>query len=339
MKNIYTITSILIFLSVGCVDIDQNEDNDKSELLRILNEDDAAGIDGFDDGGLLDLDFDMGLELSSLGRTLGDTLAYGEGYRIRFGRQITDRERTVDFTIDGDTAIGVVNYMIGGVFMAQVRDTSTLEVIDSMGFSKEFNSTITRKLKYTRVENSNNPDGYSWRIIALTPLIGGAGDKVSISSLEIYNVDFSITGEELATEGDLIYSISSDGIEDLYMDRETLPTFTSFNHVIVKVVVENTGPEYSIDSSGVGEWAMVRYGRSAAQRGRRRLNDAGIGIDINSNDNIHTGLWRLHGPGMGQNSRVFRSFFSTIDLATLFTEDGGYNSLTWSFPYRSQRPE
>ena len=75
MKNIYTITSILIFLSVGCVDIDQNEDNDKSELLRILNEDDAAGIAGFDDGGLLDLDFDMGLELSSLGRTLGDTLA------------------------------------------------------------------------------------------------------------------------------------------------------------------------------------------------------------------------------------------------------------------------
>ena len=149
----------------------------------------------------------------------------------------------------------------------------------------------------------------------------------------------SVTGEQLAEEGELIYSISSDGIEDLYMDRETLPTFTSFNSVIVKVTVENTGPEYSIDTLGVGEWAMVRYGRSAAQRGRRRLSDYGAGIDSDANDNIHTGVWRVHGPGIGQNSRVFRSFFSTIDLATLFTEDGGYNSVTWSLPYRSQRPD
>ena len=339
MKYIYTITLLLMFISIGCVDIDQDEDYDKSELLKILDEDDAAGIDGFDDGGLLDLDYDMGLELIGSGRTHGDTLAYGEGYRIRFGRQITDRERTVDFTIDGDTAIGVVNYMINGVFMAEARDTSTMEVIDSIGFSKEFSSTMTRKVKYARVDNSNNPDGYSWRIIALTPLTGGAGDKVSITSVEVYDLNLSVTGEQLAEEGELIYSISSDGIEDLYMDRETLPTFTSFNSVIVKVTVENTGPEYSIDTSGVGEWAMVRYGRSAAQRGRRRLNDYGAGIDSDANDNIHTGVWRVHGPGIGQNSRVFRSFFSTIDLATLFTEDGGYNSVTWSLPYRSQRPD
>jgi len=339
MKYIYTITLLLMFISIGCVDIDQDEDYDKSELLKILDEDDAAGIDGFDDGGLLDLDYDMGLELIGSGRTLGDTLAYGEGYRIRFGRQITDRERTVDFTIDGDTAIGVVNYMINGVFMAEARDTSTMEVIDSIGFSKEFSSTMTRKVKYARVDNSNNPDGYSWRIIALTPLTGGAGDKVSITSVEVYDLNLSVTGEQLAEEGELIYSISSDGIEDLYMDRETLPTFTSFNSVIVKVTVENTGPEYSIDTLGVGEWAMVRYGRSAAQRGRRRLNDYGAGIDSDANDNIHTGVWRVHGPGIGQNSRVFRSFFSTIDLATLFTEDGGYNSVTWSLPYRSQRPD
>lgn len=339
MKYIYTITLLLMFISIGCVDIDQDEDYDKSELLRILDEDDAAGIDGFDDGGLLDLDYDMGLELIGSGRILGDTLAYGEGYRIRFGRQITDRERTVDFTIDGDTAIGVVNYMINGVFMAQAKDTSTMEVIDSIGFSKEFSSTMTRKVKYARVDNSNNPDGYSWRIIALTPLTGGAGDKVSITSVEVYDLNLSVTGEQLAEEGELIYSISSDGIEDLYMDRETLPTFTSFNSVIVKVTVENTGPEYSIDTLGVGEWAMVRYGRSAAQRGRRRLSDYGAGIDSDANDNIHTGVWRVHGPGIGQNSRVFRSYFSTIDLATLFTEDGGYNSVTWSLPYRSQRPD
>ena len=98
--------------------------------------------------------------------------------------------------------------MINGVFMAQAKDTSTMEVIDSIGFSKEFSSTMTRKVKYARVDNSNNPDGYSWRIIALTPLTGGAGDKVSITSVEVYDLNLSVTGEQLAEEGELIYSIS-----------------------------------------------------------------------------------------------------------------------------------
>ena len=111
MKHIYTSLILLITLFIGCADVEQNnEEFDRSELLRILDEDEAAGMDGFDDGGLMDLDYDTGLEVFGLGRTTGDTLSYGEGYRIRFGRQITSRERTVDFTIDGDTAIGVVSY-------------------------------------------------------------------------------------------------------------------------------------------------------------------------------------------------------------------------------------
>ena len=339
MKYISQISLLFLILSISCVDTDQDEHYDESELLMLLDEDEAAGLDGFGDGGLMDMDYDSGLEYEGLPRILGDTLGYGEGYRIRFGRQITDRERTVDFTVDGDTAIGVVNYTVNGVFMAQAMDTSTMEAIDSIGFSKDFNSTMTRKVKYARIDNSNNPDGYSWRIIALTPLIGGSGDKVSITSVEVYDVDLNASPEGIAVAGDILYSFTSDEIEDLFIDRETLPTFTSFDAVIAKVSIENNGPEYTIDSVGVGEWVVLQYGRSIAQRGRRRLNDRGISIDSDANDNVHTGFWRVHGPGAGHNSHVFRSFFSTIDLATLFTEDGGYNSVTWSIPYRSQRPE
>ena len=342
MKYIYTSLILLITLFIGCADVEQNnEELDTSELLKILDEDEAAGMDGFGDGGLMDLDYDTGLEVFGFGRTTGDTLSYGEGYRIRFGRQITSRERTVDFTMEGDTAIGVVPYLMGGVFMAEARDTSTMEAIDSIGFSKNFTSTMTRKVKYERVDDSNSPEGYSWKIIALTPLYGGAGDKVSITSIDIYEFNLSadeatgITGEE----GELVFSISSDGIGDLYMDRDNLPNFNSFEYYVVKTTVDNNGPEYAIDSAGVGEWVMLRYGRSTNQRGRRRLNDLGYGADAIVNDNIHTKAYRMHGPGIGRNSRVFRSFYSTIDLATLFTEDGGYNSVTWSIPYRSQRPE
>ena len=314
MKYIYQISLFLLILSIACVDTDQDEHYDESELLMLLDEDEAAGLDGFGDGGLMDMDYDSGLEYEGLPRILGDTLGYG------------------------DTAIGVVNYTVSGVFMAQAIDSS-MEVIDSIGFSKDFNSTMTRKVKYARIDNSNNPDGYSWRIIALTPLIGGSGDKVSITSVEVYNVDLNANPEGIAVAGDLLYSFTSDEIGDLFIDRETLPTFTSFDAVIAKVSIENNGPEYTIDSVGVGEWVVLQYGRSVAQRGRRRLNDHGISIDSDANDNVHTGFWRVHGPGVGHNSHVFRSFFSTIDLATLFTEDGGYNSVTWSIPYRSQRPE
>ena len=101
----------------------------------------------------------------------------------------------------------------------------------------------------------------------------------------------------------------------------------------------NDGPEYALDSIGVGEWVMQRYGRSANYRGRRRLNDLGNGADAIINDNIHTKAFRMHGPGIGRSSRVFRTFYSTTDLATLFTEDGGYNSVTLSIPYVSQRAE
>ena len=72
--------------------------------------------------------------------------------------------------------------MINGVFLAQVKDTSTLETIDSLGFSKTFTSIMSRKVKYEKVDDSYNPEGYSWKITALTPLYGGAGDKVSITS-------------------------------------------------------------------------------------------------------------------------------------------------------------
>ncbi len=342
MKILFNVVLLAFTLFIGCADVEKsNEEHDRDELLRVLDDDDAVGMDGFDDGGLIDLDYDTGLEVFGLGRTTGDTLNYGEGYRIRFGRQITSRERTVDFTIDGDTAIGVVSYLVVGVFMAEARDTSTMETIDSIGFSKDFTSTLIRKVKYERVDDNNNPEGYSWKIIALTPLYGGAGEKVSITSIDIY--EFNLSVDEAAgiteEEGELVLSVSSDSIGDLYMDRDNLPTFNSFAYYVVKATVGNNGPEYAIDSAGVGEWVMLRYGRSANQRGRRRLNDLGYGADAIVNDNIHTKAFRMHGPGIGRDSRVFRSFYSTTDLATLFTEDGGYNSATWSLPYRSQRPE
>ena len=315
---------------IGCTD--NSSDNTESLLIAVLDADEVTGVDGFETDGEADLDHEFGLETERVGRLMTDTLAFGEGYRIRYGRNITDRNRTVEFDVTGDTAIGLVTYVITGEFFVKAFDTTDQAQIDSISFSKEFTSSLVRKVRFVQIEDDSNPDGYVWRVNALTPMVGGSGDKVSISSLAVYKFSDSLD------QGDLIYSFEANSIGDLFIDREALPTFTAFLPYLIEVTVENAGPELTMDSSGVGEWVFKNYGRSHNMRGRKFLNDRGGFLDAVMNDNIHTGGWRAHGPGVGLSRRGFRSFFETVDLATIFVEDGGYNTAVWSIPYRVERP-
>ena len=330
MKKLITLTSLSIFVINGCVD-SSSVDDTESILLALLNEDEAVGVDGFDSDGDMDLDHDVGLETEGVARTFSDTLSFGDGYRIRFGRQLIDRERTVEFETGEDTAIGLVTHTVNGEFIATVIDTNQDE-IDSLSFSKEFTTMLTRKVRFVKVDDPSDPDGYRWRIDALTPLVGGSGDKVALVDLSYYSLTDSLELNEL------LYSFSSDELGDLYIDRESLPVFTSFSRVVAYVSVTNNGPEYTTDNTGVGEWVFVNYGRSSQQRGRRHLRDSGLFFDQVMNDNIHSGGMRVHGPGPGQVQGVFRTFIETVDLATMFVSDGGYNTNVWSIPYRVERP-
>mgnify|MGYP001211249417 FL=1 len=330
MKKLITITSLSIFVINGCVD-SSSVDDKESILLALLNEDEAVGVDGFDSDGDMDLDHDVGLETEGLARTFSDTLSFGDGYRIRFGRQLIDRERTVEFETGEDTAIGLVTHTVNGEFIATAIDTNQDE-IDSLSFSKEFTTMLTRKVRFVKVDDPSDSDGYRWKIDALTPLVGGSGDKVALVDLSYYSLTDSLELNEL------LYSFSSDDLGDLYIDRESLPVFTSFSRVVAYVSVTNNGPEYTTDNTGVGEWVFVNYGRSSQQRGRRHLRDSGLFFDQVMNDNTHSGGMRVHGPGPGQVQGVFRTFIETVDLATMFVSDGGYNTNVWSIPYRVERP-
>ena len=330
MKKLITLTSLSIFVINGCVDSSSIDDTE-SILLALLNEDEAVGVDGFDSDGDMDLDHDVGLETEGVARTFSDTLSFGDGYRIRFGRQLIDRERTVEFETGEDTAIGLVTHTVNGEFIATAIDTNQDE-IDSLSFSKEFTAMLTRKVRFVKVGDPSDPDGHRWRIDALTPLVGGSGDKVTLVELSYYSLTDSLELNEL------LYSFSSDDLGDLYIDRESLPVFTSFSRVVAYVSVTNNGPEYTTDNTGVGEWVFVNYGRSSQQRGRRHLRDSGLFFDQVMNDNTHSGGMRVHGPGPGQVQGVFRTFIETVDLATMFVSDGGYNTNVWSIPYRVERP-
>ena len=190
MKKLITLTSLSIFVINGCVD-SSSVDDTESILLALLNEDEAVGVDGFDSDGDMDLDHDVGLETEGVARTFSDTLSFGDGYRIRFGRQLIDRERTVEFETGEDTAIGLVTHTVNGEFIATVIDTNQDE-IDSLSFSKEFTTMLTRKVRFVKVDDPSDPDGYRWRIDALTPLVGGSGDKVALVDLSYYSLTDSL---------------------------------------------------------------------------------------------------------------------------------------------------
>ena len=331
MRKIFIITCLSIFIMNGCMDSSSAVDDIESILLALLDEDEAVGVDGFDSGGDMDLDHDIGLEIEGATRTFSDTLSFGEGYRIRFGRQLIDRERTVEFETGQDTAIGLVTHTVNGEFITTAIDTNQNE-IDSLSFSKEFTTTLTRKVRFVKVDDPTFPDGYRWKIDALTPMVGGSGDKVALVDLSFYSLTDSLEVNEL------LYFFSSDELGDLYINRESLPVFTSFSRVVAYANVTNNGPEYTTDNTGIGEWVFLNYGRNSNQRGRRHLHDSGLFFDQVMNDNIHSGGMRVHGPGPGQIRGVFRTFIETVDLATMFVSDGGYNTNVWSIPYRVERP-
>jgi len=183
-----------------------------------------------------------------------------------------------------------------------------------------------------KVDDPSSPDGYRWKIDALTPMTGGSGDKVVLTDLSFHALTDSLD------VGDLLYSYTADELGDLYIDRESLPTFTAFSRIVAFSTVTNAGPEYTMDSTGVGEWVFLNYGRNHLQRGRRHLHDSGVFFDETMNDNTHSGAMRVHGPGPGQVRGIFRTFTETIDLSTIFVSDGGYNTNVWSIPYRVERP-
>ena len=144
--------------------MDDSSVNTESLLIALLDADDVAGVDGFEtDTDDAELDHEFGLETDGVGRIMTDTLAFGEGYRIRFGRHITARNRTVEFDITGDTAIGLVTYAITGELFVKAFDTTDHTQIDSISFSKEFTSSFVRKVRFVQYENDSNPDGYVWR--------------------------------------------------------------------------------------------------------------------------------------------------------------------------------
>lgn len=322
MKKITLILIIISMIWVGCGD-SVNQNNDISELLKLIDEDVMLKFDLLDEGGAMDEEYTDGLDLDGGYKTMADTLWPNSDYRLRFGRQILNRERDVSFDVQGDTAYADISRSISGNFFVVAYD-SNHTMVDS--FVKVFDSEFSRRVRFTR--NDSTADR-PWRVDAFTIGTGGSGSKVSITSLVCYDDD----------TGDTLYAFSANDAGDVFILRSDVPTFAPRDRVRIELSVENEDPVFIVDSLDSGEKAMLNFGRGRGERARRRFNDSGLFGDETAGDNVFTMIWQAHGIHSHHgNRRAFNTHFEVIDNATLFISDGGFNAAVWFIPYRIVRP-
>ncbi|NOZ03068.1 MAG: hypothetical protein GXO92_00465, partial [FCB group bacterium] len=280
MKILSVLLIIAGMMMVGCEDEVTDLSNTEAELMQLLNEDEALAFDGLNDGGAVDLEYEEGLETGGAAKTMIDTLwPNHDDYRIRFGRRITNVETLVDFDIDEDNGVAVadVNRTVTGKFIVVAFDTA-YAVVDS--FVKPFESVFSRKVRFIKVDDSER----HWRVDAFTIGAGGAGSKVAITQIQIFARNDSIAD----------YTFTADQVGDMFITRDSIPTFNAWRPVRVEVTVENAGPEFPYLS---GEGVMLHYGRNRRYKARKMMHDNGAWGDATANDNVFTRVWRIHGPG------------------------------------------
>ncbi len=311
-----------LFITWGCEDSGQDVVNIETQLLRLIDSDETLSLDGLDDGEAVEGDYESGLDQPGNYKVLGDTLDPESGLRVRVGRMITGVDRTVEFSdTEADTIYGTVTRTVSGYYLISYLDTTLSE---RQVWEKPFTSDFQRKVRFIANDTPDDTTDNDYKINAVSIGIGVTGSKVDIVKLDIFDADNSV----------LLYSFEGDLLNQ-FIDRESLSTFDAWNELRVEVTVTNLGPEFDHNS---GEAVMLHYGLNRISKGRRTLNDMGEDPDVTALDNVFTGYWFTHGPGLNgamqrHRQRNFRSFVDVVDLASIFTEDEAVHSVNWAIPY------
>ena len=281
--------------------IDYDFDTIEEAILAILADvDSLEGIDGLDDGGDVDIDYSSG---GGLLKVSADTIRI-----IRIGRRIdsTSFERSVEIQGDSIAIVTSIGFVSGDLIIIVSTTTDTVS-IDT--FVKPFNFQTIRKIKLRRI-GDGEIRRLNWRIIGITPLVGGsAPTTIDILSLEM-----------ISSGGD---TILIDDPLNMYFSWTNLPAFEPGDTVYVYVTLTN---ESVFDQ----ELVLLHHGaRSRFNKGRKRLFDNGMNVDLVAGDNIYSGVFlaRL------VRGRMRHGFVDVIDWGTLFDAEGDINTKLLGVPY------
>lgn len=307
---------------MSCAETQNQKDDDISQLMRLMEDDVVLNIDVLDTEGAMDEEYSDGLDVDGGMKVMADTLWPNSGYRLRFGRHITDRERTFTFDVQDDTAYADMHRSTSGNFYVVAFD-SNHTMVDS--FVKAFSEEFERRVRFVRTDSSSNRP---WRVEGITLGYGGAGTKVRITDLSFYTAEGS----------DALFNYTADNASEVFIPRDNLPAFSPGDTLRIELTVENDDPVFDLGELDSGEKVHMHFGRGRGERARRRLNDAELFGDAVAEDNVFTRLWRAHTIRPNHQVRVFNMHYDLIDNETLFISDGGYNTAVWSLPYRIVRP-
>ena len=285
--------------------IDYDFDTVEEAILAILADADSLeGIEGLDDGGALDIDYSSG---GGLLKVSADTIR-----PIRIGRRIdsTSFERSVE--IEGDSIVIVTSIgFVSGDLIILVSTSADTVSIDT--FVKPFNFETIRKIKFRRI-GDGEIRRLNWRIIGVTPLVGGS-NPTTIDILKL---------EMISSGGDTM--IVDDPL-NMFFSWTNLPAFEPGDTVMVYVTLTNS---IVFDQ----ELVLLHHGaRSRLNKGRKRLFDNGKRVDLIAGDNIYSGVFRAR----LIRGRMRHGFVVVIDWGTLFSAEGAVNTKLLGVPYMIRR--
>lgn len=322
MKKNIPIFTILGIIWMSCADIKDEQSNDISQLISLIEDDIVLSLDVLDLEGAEDEEYSDGLDTDGGMKVMADTLWPNADYRLRFGRHVTDRSRSITFDVQDDTAFADLHRAMSGNFYVVAYD-SNHALVDS--FVKAFAEEFERRVRFVRTDSTSHRP---WRIDAITIGNGGGGDKVRITNLSFYNLNGT----------DPLLSYAADDLSEYFIQRNELPVFHPGDTLRIELTVENDEPVFDLGNWDSGEKVGLHYGRGRGERARRRMHDSGLFYDAAADDNIFTRAWRAHNIRPEHHARVFNMHYNLIDNATLFISDGGYNTAVWSIPYKIVRP-
>ncbi len=147
---------------------DSNTLSDKEALEKIVDEDES--IQSFD------VNYD---EEEAMDFILGKTAE--EIYPVRVGQKMRLVERNLVIRFEGDEAFGTLTKTFEGILFI-VASNEPIDVpideIDLDVYEKPFSTSITRNLKFVKIDNTENPLD-NWILTAVSLPVGGTPDEKS----------------------------------------------------------------------------------------------------------------------------------------------------------------